>query len=185
MTPPIDSGLVLVTHPIFVHFAIALTITAVLLDALGMWQDREMWQQAGRLNLSLGVGGLALAVVSGWFENQLPRVEGPFEDRVRELLTYHEYLGFGLLGLFVFLLIWRWWIQGPIPISFLILALLGVMGIVAQGYLGGEIVYRYGVRVKAVEVLGAGWEQSAIGFPGGRPVPHTWYEQAPTVAGEA
>jgi uncharacterized membrane protein len=165
MATPIDAGLVLVVHPIFVHFAIALTIVAVLLDAVGRWQGSETWQQAGQLNLSLGVGGVALAVVSGWFENQLPRAQGPFEAQARKWLEYHEYLGFGLLGLFICLLIWRWRIQGQVPVSFLVLALLGVIGMAAQGYLGGEMVYRYGVRVRAVEVLGAGWERSAISFP--------------------
>ena len=156
MATPIDSGLILVAHPIFVHFAIGLTLTAVLLDGVGMWQGNETWQRAGRLNLLLGVGGLALAVASGWFENQLPRVQGPFEAQAHELLEYHEYLGFSLLGLFVFLLIWRWRIQGQVPVAFFALALLGVIGMVVQGYLGGEVVYRYGVRVKAVEVLSAG-----------------------------
>jgi uncharacterized membrane protein len=165
MATPIDSGLVLVIHPIFVHFAIAMTVVAVVLDAVGRWQDRVTWQQAGRLNLSLGVGGLALAVVSGWFENRLPRVPGPFAAQAGQLLAYHEYLGFGLLGLFAFLLIWRWRVQGQVPISFLVLALLGVIGLAAQGYLGGEIVYRYGVGVKAVEILGAGGERSAVSFP--------------------
>lgn len=153
MATPIDAGLVLVAHPVFVHFAIALTIVAVLLDAVGRWRGSETWQRAGRLNLSLGVGGIALAVVSGWFENQLPRVQGPFEAQVHELLQYHEYLGFGLLGLFVFLLIWRWRMHGQVPVSFLALALLGVIGMAVQGYLGGEMVYRYGLRVKAIEVL--------------------------------
>ncbi len=156
MATPVDSALILVVHPIFVHFAIALTLAAVLLDGMDVWQGNETWQQAGRLNLLLGVGGLALAVLSGWFENQLPRVQGPFEAQVHELLEYHEYLGFGLLGFFVFLLIWRWRIQGQVSVVFLALAFLGVIGMAVQGYLGGEVVYRYGVGVKAVEALSAG-----------------------------
>ena len=153
---PIDLGLFLVAHPFLVHFAMALTMVAVLLDTAGAWQGNEVWQRAGRLNLLLGVGGIALAVASGWFESQLPRAQGPFEAQARTLLEYHEYLGFSLLGFFVFLLVWRWRMHGQVPVSFLILALLGVVGMTAQGYLGGELVYRHGVRVKAIEALSTG-----------------------------
>ena len=149
----IDAGTLLLAHPVCVHFAVALTVVAVLLDAAGARSGNESWQRAAGLNLALGVAGLSLAVASGWFESRLPQAEQPFTAQAERLLQYHEYLGFGLLGLFACLLVWRLRAGGK-PTPFLLtLAFLGLVGLTVQGYLGGEIVYRYGFRVKAVELL--------------------------------
>ncbi len=148
-----DSGWILVVHPIFVHFAVALTLVALLLDMVGAWQRSENLHWAAKLNLSLGVGGMVLAVASGWLESRLPRSETPFSPQAQGLLEYHEYLGFGLLLFFVLLLVWRWQIRRKPSWVFWVLASLGMLGMVVQGYLGGELVYRYGVRVQAVEFL--------------------------------
>jgi len=140
-------------HPIFVHFAMALTIFGFGLDWLGSARGRDLWQYAGRLSFLAGVVAIGLAVVSGWIEQELPRSASAFDDQIQHLLLYHEYVGYGLLGVFLMLAVVRLRIHTCLPVAFVILAIVGLMGLVIQGYLGGELVYRYGAGVRAVQVL--------------------------------
>lgn len=151
--PSLESGVLLTLHPIFVHFATALTIFGFGLDWWGSAREHSLWQQAGRLSFLAGVAAIGLAVVSGWIEQQLPRPTSAFDDQIQHLLLYHEYLGYGLLGIFLMLAVVRLRIHTRLPVMFVILAVVGLVGLVIQGYLGGEMVYRYGAGVRAVQVL--------------------------------
>ena len=151
--PPLEAGPLLIFHPVCVHFATALTIFGLVLDWVGSWQRHADWQQAGRLSFFAGVVALGLAVLSGWIEQQLPRPASAFDTQIQDVLFYHEYLGYGLLGLFLVLAVARLRIQNRLPTIFVILAVLGLLGLVVQGYLGGELVYRYGAGVRAVQIL--------------------------------
>ncbi len=151
--PPLEAGALLTFHPICVHFATALTVFGLLLDCVGSWCRQERWQHAGRLGFFAGVVAIGLAVLSGWIEQELPRPASAFDAQIQDVLFYNEYLGYGLLGLFLVLAIARLRIHGRLPTMFVVLSLLGLGGLVVQGYLGGELVYRYGAGVRAVQIL--------------------------------
>ena len=101
------------------------------------------------------MAALELAVVSGWVEQELPRPASVFDEQMQGVLFRHEYLGYGLGALFLVLAVIRLRILGRLPLGFVLLAVLGAIGIVLQGYWGGELVYRYGAGVRAVQVLSA------------------------------
>jgi uncharacterized membrane protein len=151
--PPLEAGTLLTFHPICVHFATALTIFGLVLDWAGSWRRHVYWQSAGRLSFFVGVVAIGLAVLSGWIEQELPRPASVFDSQIQDVLFYHEYLGYGLLGLFLILAIARLRIHDHLPALFVVLSLLGLVGLVVQGYLGGEMVYRYGAGVRAVQIL--------------------------------
>ncbi len=151
--PPIDSGLIVPLHPVCVHFAIALIVFGLLLDCGGSLSGRRDWQQAGQIGFFAGVGAVGLAVISGWIEQQLPQPNSVFDHQVGELLFYHEYGGYVLLGFFIILLVARLQMRGPLPLLYIIVAGMGLIGLTLQGYWGGEMVYRYGAGVRAVQVL--------------------------------
>ena len=151
--PPLDAGLIVPLHPVCVHFAIALTVFGVLLDCGGSAGRNHAWQQAGRLSFFAGVGAMGVAVISGWIEQQLPQPNSIFDPQVEELLWYHEYGGYILLGFFIILLVARLYIRGQLPLLYIILAGIGLIGLTIQGYWGGDMVYRYGAGVRAVQVL--------------------------------
>jgi uncharacterized membrane protein len=151
--PPLEAGVVLTLHPIFVHFALALTIFGLVLDWVGTIRRQAQWQQAGQISFFTGVVAIGLAVMSGWIEQQLPRPPSAFDTQIESLLFYHEYVGYGLLGFFIVLAVLRFRIADHRSKLFVILSVLGVAGLIVQGYLGGELVYRYGAGVRAVQIL--------------------------------
>ena len=158
--PPLEAGALLTFHPICVHFATALTIFGLVLDWAGSWRQQGQWQHAGRLSFFAGVVAMGLAVLSGWIEQKLPRPASAFDAQIQDILFYHEYLGYGLLGVFLVLAIARSRIRARLPAVFVILSVLGLAGLVVQGYLGGEMVYRYGAGVRAVQILSSGHADS-------------------------
>ncbi len=151
--PPLDAGLIVLLHPVCVHFAIALIVFGVLLDCGGSLGGRRDWQQTGKIGFLAGVGAVGLAVLSGWIEQQLPQPNSVFDPQVAGLLFYHEYGGYVLLGFFIILLVARLQIREQLPLLYIILAGMGLIGLTIQGYWGGEMVYRYGAGVRAVQVL--------------------------------
>lgn len=154
--PPLETGVLLTLHPIFVHFAIALTCFGLVLDCAGSLRRRASWQQTGRDSFLTGVAAMGGAVVSGWIETQLPRPASAFDAHIEALLFYHEYLGYALFGFFLVLAIARLQLHDRLPVLFLVFALVGIGGLTIQGYLGGEMVYRYGAGVRAVYILSEG-----------------------------
>jgi uncharacterized membrane protein len=151
----LEDGALLVFHPIIVHFAIALVLFGFATDFLANVRSQTKWQEIGHVCFFSGVIALGLAVVSGWIEQELPRPATVFDEHMRLVLFRHEYLGYGLFAFFLVLAIVRSRIHGRLPVIFILLSMLGSIGIFVQGYWGGELVYRYGVGVRAVQVLSA------------------------------
>ena len=136
--PPLEAGLVLTLHPIFVHFATALTVFGAVSDGLGSVRQQPRWQDAGRPCFYAGVIAMGLSVLSGWIEQQLPQPNSAFDTQIQDLLIYHEYLGYGLLGFFIILTVIRVQIDGRLPMFFLIMIGLGLGGLIVQGHWGGS-----------------------------------------------
>jgi uncharacterized membrane protein len=155
----LEADTILVFHPIAVHFAVALTCFALVLDWIARWQHRAEWQFAARCSFFAGVLALGLAVGSGWVEQLLPRPPSAFDAQTSSLLFYHEYGGYSVLGLFVILAVIRLRLTEPPPTLLLVGMTVGVLGVLVQGYIGGELVYRYGAGVRAVQVLSDQLEQ--------------------------
>lgn len=156
----LEGGFLLVFHPIAVHFAIALTLFGFMMDWLGSVRGQIHTQQLGRTCFLAGVVALGGAVVSGWVEHTLPRPVSVFDEQMQNVFFWHEYLGYGLFALFLVLTVIRLHIQARLPTAFVLLGMLGLVGLVIQGYLGGELVYRYGAGVRAVQVLSERLEMS-------------------------
>src|SRR5215216_2535811 len=135
-------------HPIFVHFTIALTSASLIFDALGFFSGRASLTAAGGWTL-VGSALMTLATLStGLTSSTRAPVE---EGEARSFLRAHMALGFIFYGLLVAITFWRasLWQSGE-SVSWLYLAALAFVSLVmtVQGYLGGELVYRYGVEVE-------------------------------------
>lgn len=137
-------------HPIFVHFTIALTSTSLIFDAFGFWFEKASLIAAGGWTL-IGSALMTLITISTGLTSA---TRAPIEEgEARSFLRAHMALGLIFYGLLVGVTFWRvsiW--QNGSRVSWIYLMSLTLVSLVMtiQGYLGGELVYRYGVEVEQV-----------------------------------
>ncbi len=136
-------------HPMLVHFPIALFITSVLFDVLGVWLKHESLREGALWLLVLGVlTGLA-AFASGDLAAEAAEKAGVAES----LIETHEHLAGATVGLFGALLVWRLLLRNRFSprtqIAYLMVAIVGLGLLSATGHYGGSLVYEHGVGVNA------------------------------------
>jgi uncharacterized membrane protein len=145
------SGLLRLTaplHPILVHFTIALTAIAFAFDLLAFLGGLNALRAIGWWTLAFAIVVTLGTLATGVRSRLRLHVE---EGEMRSFLRTHMALGPILFGLLVAVGIWRGtlWQAGSGVTGWYLAAMAGVTLVMAvQGYLGGELVYRYGAEVK-------------------------------------
>ena len=130
----------MVLHPLLVHFPVGLLLSGVLLEIYGKFQSDETMTTAGRFNLRLGFWCALLAAVVGALGLAGLHV------KQKTALNYHIFSACATIVIFAAaLLVQRSWHKKPGTILYFILLISGFLSILATGYLGGELVYRFGV----------------------------------------
>lgn len=140
-------------HPLLVHFPIAFLLAFFALDCLGTWAKRPQWRMVAGYLLYFGTLGAAFAVAAG-LQAAHSVAHG---DDVHAIMERHEHIGLAVLALSVALSAWRIR-RGGLPSGngnrvYLLLAGALCVLISFGADLGGLMVYRYGVAVKAVGVV--------------------------------
>ena len=138
------------SHPIVVHFPIALLCASVAFDALSLRWPTGGLRETSLYTLLAGVMAAGVAVVTGGMEEDLAKRAGAPES----VLELHESLGQVTLVIFVVLLGLRLamqlgWLKEIRALS-LGLGAIGIVILSLAGYWGGDLVYTYGIGVKAV-----------------------------------
>ena len=131
-------------HPPTVHFPIALLTLAVAADVAGYIFRSPSLRGTGWWGLFGGALGGVLAVASGLYDSRRPSI-GP---SVADAVNYHMKVGFAVLAALIVLALWRWKIHKSgreTGWQYLLLALAALALTLYQGWLGGELVYTYGV----------------------------------------
>ncbi|MBD0372713.1 MAG: DUF2231 domain-containing protein [Pyrinomonadaceae bacterium] len=135
-------------HPIFVHFTIALTASSLVFDALGFILSRQSLTATGGWTLLASTLMTVMTLSTGLTSSTRAPVE---EGEARSFLRAHMALGLIFYGLLIMMMVWRlsFWQEGQ-SVSWWYLIAMAVVSFVmtVQGYLGGELVYRYGVEVE-------------------------------------
>ncbi len=138
-------------YPAVVHFPIALAILSVVADAIA-WLTRDSaiapslfaagwWALVGAVVLG------AVAVVLGLSDMRHETIEHEAHLRVH----HHMRVGFTVLGALGLLFVWR--LVGvlngtfAVGLGYLVVAVMVFALVMYQGWLGGELVFRYGVGV--------------------------------------
>ncbi len=139
-------------HPIINHFTIALFSVSVVLDIVAKITQKEKLHYAAWINLLLAGFAAILSVISGLVAaNNVPH-----NDKVHEIMSTHQAIGFVVLGAVLLLLIWRIVLKGAFPIKasllYIIIGLTSLGFMFTGAYYGGEMVFRHGVAVKAVQM---------------------------------
>lgn len=135
-------------HPVLIHFPIAALMMLLLTDVVYWYTEDAFWSRAGYY---LAATGAILGGVSG--------LAGAIDlftvSRIRRLVTAwaHGILAVMLLSLAAFNFMLRW---GPDPGALILpwglyTSALTALLISATGFLGGQLVYEYGVGVDVVE----------------------------------
>lgn len=138
-------------HPMTVHFAIALFMIAVLLDLTAVVTSKRQYHWAAWINLVLAAIAAVAAVGTGMTAEVLLK---PTHE-AHQTLDVHKLLGFGSLAGIVLLSMWRFTLRGNFPQKaaslYIVLSLAGVGLVGGASYYGGEMVYRHGAAVRAID----------------------------------
>ena len=140
-------------HPVAVHFAIALLVSATALFMLATaFANRPIGAAAtlvARWNLALGILATALTLATGWQAYNTVAHDEP--SHINMTIHLRWALGAGALFLASGAAAWldRRRIAGA-GIPLLLLATLGSATLAVTGWLGGENVYRFGLGVMSL-----------------------------------
>ncbi|OGW16182.1 MAG: hypothetical protein A3K09_01870 [Nitrospinae bacterium RIFCSPLOWO2_12_FULL_47_7] len=127
-------------HPLLVQFPLALLASGVLLEIYGKSQREETVIIAGRFNLQMGFWCALVAAVVGALGLSGLHV------KQKSALGYHVFFACATIILFAAALrVQRVWNKKPGTILYFILLISGFLSVLATGYLGGELVYRFGI----------------------------------------
>jgi len=133
-----------------VHFPIALYLLGVLLTVGYLWRGQADYERFAFWSFILSWLATVVASVAGLFDqNQLE-----FADPRRAYVNPHITAGLALLIINGILLYMR--LRWPDVLTshrwpYLGLMLLGLIAVLATGWLGGELVYRWSVGVQPVQ----------------------------------
>lgn len=130
-------------HPILVTVPIGAWIAAVLFDAVSLLaEDGSAFVVGARWLYAVGVIGAVVAAIFGLLDySRLTR-----GTRAKRIATLH--LTLNLAAVVVFAIAWAVHLGSDEPtVAGLVLGVVGLVGIGVSGFLGGELVFRHGVRV--------------------------------------
>lgn len=133
-------------HPMLVMFPTAMLPLLIVLDALHWWTgDAGTWT-VGFWVVVVGLATTAVAIVPGIVD--LAAI--PNESRAHRTAIFHLIVGLTILATYAAAL-WARWPAGSGDARFTLAASIDVFGtllVTAQGWLGGELVYKHHIGVR-------------------------------------
>jgi uncharacterized membrane protein len=130
-----------------IPFPIALWVFSLIADLIYLWRGDPAWEWVAFYTLAGGIIGALLAAAFGIIDYFTIK-----DKKVSGIAAWHARINVLSLLLFAASFYLRTtsgarFVGGSLTIP-LALSVIGVLGITASGWLGGELVYRYGVAVK-------------------------------------
>jgi uncharacterized membrane protein len=152
-------------HPAVDHFTVAILLLAVLTDLIASMFSTRLWLRYAAL--ALIIVGTAAAwgsnLTGGWEADRVWKAVKDAGGPAYDTLHRHAELGDWLPWVFLVLSVWRIGVQllgfmAGTRGLYLIVAILAAVAISYQGYLGGKLVYEYGI---GTAIYGAGSSPAA------------------------
>lgn len=133
-------------HPMLVHFPIALWILSLALDLFTLFFGPN--NNLVRAALYAMVGGTGMAVLAA-IPGLVDWADIRADNQAKKPATYHMWLNMAAILLYAFNIVLRFGAidENRTPGVELLLSIVGVLLILASGYLGGTIVYDDGIAV--------------------------------------
>jgi uncharacterized membrane protein len=133
-------------HPILVTVPIGAWVSSVVLDvAARASEDTTELALGATWLVGIGLVGAVLAATVGF----LDFLTIPSGTRAHRVALLHMSLNLAVTALFLVALLLRLDHPSSTNATALVLAVVGLAGLAVSGALGGELAYRYGVRVAA------------------------------------
>jgi uncharacterized membrane protein len=135
-------------HPILVHFTIGLVGASFAFDILGRLTKVSSLTAAAWWTIAAAVPATVATVVTGLMSRRRAAIA---EGQALRCLRLHTAIGPTFFGCLTAVAYWRssFWLAGSYPgLPYLVVCGLLVLLMTLQGYLGGELVYRFGVAVE-------------------------------------
>lgn len=134
-------------HPLVVHFPIALLLSYIALDWAGRLWKGKAFTEAAWYALLLGLAGTLVTLVTGLLAARAVPVDSP----ALATLNTHKMIGIATLVIFGIQAVCYARNRGKYTPGkqalHTVIQLGGVAFVLAVGYLGGELVYTYGIGV--------------------------------------
>jgi uncharacterized membrane protein len=139
-------------HPAIDHFTVAILIVAVLTDLIASIFSTRLWLRYAAL--ALMIAGTAAAwgsnLTGGWEADRVWKAVKAAGGPAYDILQRHAWWGDWLPWVFLVLAVWRIGVQlfgflAETRLLYLLAAVVAAILISYQGYLGGQMVYDYGV----------------------------------------
>lgn len=136
-------------HPILIPLPIGLWVFSLIADLIYFWRGNPGWEIAAYYTLLIGIVGAVLAAIFGLID-----LLGIKDRQIFRTGLLHA--GFNVVGLVIFIVDFYLRTTGgrqivgegsKIPFA---LSVIGVIFLAVAGWLGGELVFRYGVGVEGV-----------------------------------
>lgn len=135
-------------HPRLVHFPIALSLTGVAFVVWGLLRGQARWTGYGQTTLLVGWFGILLAVVSGLIDQSF----APQNAVVTAVINQHITAGIALVVAVGLALYWplrnkQLWTSST-RWGYVALLTVIVLLVIIEAWLGGKLVYDYGVGMR-------------------------------------
>jgi uncharacterized membrane protein len=131
-------------HPVVTHFPMALLPVSFFGDLIGIWTDASFWWSFSFYNLAIGLVLSIPALITGMIDFMAIPQEGA-ADRVA---MRHMTIIITAITLYTGSFFIRFGVEIPSGwrvISSVSFSLLGLIFLLIGGWLGGQLVYRFGV----------------------------------------
>jgi len=135
-------------HPVLVHFTIGLVGASFGFDVLNVFTKVSSLSAAAWWTIAAGVPVTVVTAITGLISRRGVAIA---EGSASRYLRLHTALGPTFLGSLIAVAYWRtsFWISGSAPsVLYVVVCGLLVALMTVQGFIGGELVYRYGVAVE-------------------------------------
>ncbi|HLK86480.1 MAG TPA: DUF2231 domain-containing protein [Candidatus Binataceae bacterium] len=139
-------------HPVADHFTVAILIIAVLADLFASLFSTRLWLRYAALTLMIigTAAAWASQVTGGWEAHRVWSAVKAGGGPAYATLEDHAELGDYLPWIFLILAVWRIGVQAFAFMAgtraiYLIVAVLAAIALMYQGYMGGQLVYEYGI----------------------------------------
>jgi uncharacterized membrane protein len=138
-------------HPMLVHFPIALLFASVLFDVVSRVFDRDSLREGALWLLGGGLlSGVAGAIAGGMAEHAAEQA-----GIAESLIETHETLAYITLAIMALLFLSRLLLHNRFTMrafaAYLVVAMVGLVGVSATGHTGGTLVYHHGAGVQITQ----------------------------------